>query len=61
MKTIDDFYNDQYRAMKVLAEHLKKQGYEVRQFTSLDGEETVVVEVEDEGEIKEYATMFERV
>lgn len=62
MKTVDDLFNDQYGAMKVLAEYLDEQGYKVRRFTNLDGDETVAVEVKGlDEEIAEYVAVFERI
>lgn len=61
MKTIDDFYNDQCGALRTLAECMEEWGYKVRRFTNLNGNETVVVEVEDEGRPTEFVATFEEV
>lgn len=61
MKTFEDFYNDEAKAIQVMADFLKEKGYQVEFFYNMEGSPTVKITVnnENEGENEEYFAVFE--
>lgn len=59
-KTIEDFEHDRWEALKVMAKFLEDKGYDVKMFTNMEGNDTLTVQVLDEGEQVCCFAVFER-
>lgn len=59
-KTIEVFEHDRWEALKAMAKFLENKGYDVEMFTSMEGNDTLTVQVIAGGEQVGYFAVFER-